>query len=193
MSSILHNGADEETSRPDVLVHVAANVRRLRKASGLSQQALAEAAGVSRRMLVSIERGDVNVSLTTLDRLAEALGVIFHVLVQPPETEDSAYIDEIAWAGRSPESYGRLLASKATNEVELWRWQLAPSERYASEPDANGWHEMIVVVEGTLMLRIGEQELTLQEGEFHVFPSDQPYAYCNESEATVGFIRNVLH
>ena len=193
MSSILHNGADEETSRPDVLVHVAANVRRLRKASGLSQQALAEAAGVSRRMLVSIERGDVNVSLTTLDRLAEALGVIFHVLVQPPETEDSAYIDEIAWAGRSPESYGRLLASKATNEVELWRWQLAPSERYASEPDANGWHEMIVVVEGTLTLRVGEQELTLKEGEFHVFPSDQPYAYCNESEATVGFIRNVLH
>lgn len=193
MSSILHNGGGEETSRPDVLVHVAANVRRLRQAAGLSQQALAEAAGVSRRMLVSIERGDVNVSLTTLDRLAEALGVIFHVLVQPPETEDSAYIDEVAWAGRSPQSYGRLLASKATREVELWRWQLAPGERYASEPDADGWHEMIVVVEGTLTLRIGDETRTLVEGEFHVFPSDQPYAYSNEGEDTLRFIRNVLH
>ncbi|WP_458526967.1 helix-turn-helix domain-containing protein [Onishia taeanensis] len=193
MSSILHNGSGEESSRPDVLVHVAANVRRLRQAAGLSQQALAEAAGVSRRMLVNVERGDVNVSLTTLDRLAEALGVIFHVLVQPPETEDSAYIDEVAWAGKSPESYGRLLASKATREVELWRWQLAPGECYASEPDSDGWHEMIVVVEGTLTLRIGDETRTLAEGEFHVFPSDQPYAYCNQGEATLRFIRNVLH
>ncbi|WP_192035146.1 XRE family transcriptional regulator [Halomonas sp. YLGW01] len=193
MSSILHNGAGEENSRPDVLVHVAANVRRLRQAAGLSQQALAEAAGVSRRMLVSVERGDVNVSLATLDRLAEALGVIFHVLVQPPETEDSAHIDEIAWAGHSPQSHGRLLASKAAREVELWRWQLAPGERYDSEADPAGWHEMIVVVEGTLTLRIGEQVLTLAEGEFHVYPSDQAYAYCNEGEVPVGFIRNVLH
>ena len=55
-----------------VLEHVAENVRRLRTAAGLSQQALAETADVSRRMLVGIESGDANVSLNTLDRIAEA-------------------------------------------------------------------------------------------------------------------------
>lgn len=48
-----------------VLEHVAGNLRRLRQQAGLSQQALAEAAQVSRRMLVAIESGDANVSLNT--------------------------------------------------------------------------------------------------------------------------------
>uniref|UniRef100_UPI00259771CC helix-turn-helix transcriptional regulator n=1 Tax=uncultured Cobetia sp. TaxID=410706 RepID=UPI00259771CC len=67
MRTILHNSKD----RPDVLVHVAANVRRLRLAAELSQQALADQAEISRRMLVNIEKGDVNVSLGMLDKLAE--------------------------------------------------------------------------------------------------------------------------
>ena len=92
MRIILHN----ENQRPDVLVHVAANVRSLRLAAELSQQALADQAEISRRMLVNIEKGDVNVSLGTLDKLAEALGVLFYALVQPPESEDSARIIEVA-------------------------------------------------------------------------------------------------
>ena len=70
--------------RPNVLEHVSENVRRLRRAAGLSQEALASAAGVSRRMLVGIEGGDVNVSLATLDRIAAALGVLFPDLVLVP-------------------------------------------------------------------------------------------------------------
>jgi transcriptional regulator with XRE-family HTH domain len=35
----------------------------------MSQTALAEKSGVSRRMLVAIEAGEKNVSLTTLDRV----------------------------------------------------------------------------------------------------------------------------
>ena len=70
-----------------VLEHVAENVRRLRAAAGLSQQALAEAADVSRRMLVGIESGDANVSLNTLDRIAEALQVSFADLVKAPAND----------------------------------------------------------------------------------------------------------
>ena len=131
MRTILHNSK----GRPDVLVHVAANVRRLRLAAELSQQALADQAEISRRMLVNIEKGDVNVSLGTLDKLAEALGVLFYALVQPPESEDSARINEVAWVGQAPESRAVLLASKpATQEVELWDWTLAPGEHYDSAP-----------------------------------------------------------
>ncbi|MGQ7244330.1 helix-turn-helix domain-containing protein [Salinicola sp. V024] len=190
MGNILHKANE----RPDVLVHVAANVRRRRQAAGLSQQALADQAGVSRRMLVNIEKGDVNVSLSTLDRLAEALGVLFYALVQPLDSEDSARIDEVAWVGNHPDSRARLLASKpARQEVELWSWSLEPGEVYESAADDNGWHEMLVVIEGTLTLTLGERELTIEAGDFHVYPSDQPYRYRNDGAGRLRFIRNVVH
>ena len=190
MSNILH----KENERPNVLVHVAGNVHRLRRDAGLSQQALADAAQVSRRMLVNIEKGDVNVSLNTLDRIAEALGVLFYALVQPPETEDSARIDELAWAGAHPDSHARLLASKpARNEVELWAWSLAPGERYDSPADPAGWQEMLVVTAGTLTLFVEGQSHTIAAGDFHVFTSDREHAYANETGEPLTFIRNVIY
>jgi transcriptional regulator with XRE-family HTH domain len=50
-------------------------VLKRRKGLGLSQEALAQKAGISRNYISLIERGDVrNVSLNTLSRLATALG-----------------------------------------------------------------------------------------------------------------------
>jgi transcriptional regulator with XRE-family HTH domain len=68
----------------------------------LSQTALAEKSGVSRRMLVGIEAGETNVSLATLDRVAEALEVAFSDLIQAPNERDSSRINELAWAGTQP-------------------------------------------------------------------------------------------
>ncbi len=190
MGNILH----KLNQRPSVLVHVAGNVRRLRHAAGLSQQALAERAGVSRRMLVNIEKGDVNVSLNTLDRIAETLGVLFHALVAPPESADSGRIDEVAWAGAGPSSHARLLASKPAKEVELWAWSLAPGERYDSAANPAGWQEMVVVTAGTLTLHTGDvSPRVMPANDFHVFASDCDHGYANESDAVVTFIRNVIY
>lgn len=191
MSNILR----KSDQRPSVLVHVAGNVRRLRQAAGLSQQVLAESAGVSRRMLVNIEKGDVNVSLNTLDRIAEALGVLFHALVQPPESRDSGRIDEIAWLGSMPGSQARLLASKAAaTEVELWAWSLAPGERYDSAANPAGWQEMVVVTAGVLTLYLdSEPARCIDTKDFHVFASDQEHGYANEADTAVTFIRNVIY
>ncbi|AHC66469.1 helix-turn-helix domain protein [Pseudomonas aeruginosa] len=188
MSNILPN----PTERPSVLEHVSGNVRRLRLQAGLSQEALARAASVSRRMLVGIESGDVNVSLSTLDRIAAALGVLFPDLVQAPAT-DRSRINAVAWVGHHPESRATLLASApARREVELWAWSLGPGERYVSEPDAAGWREMVLVIEGRLRLELADGERRIEAGDFHAFASDQPYAYVNDGDEVVRFTRNVV-
>lgn len=62
---------------------VGANVRRLRRAKGLSQEALADLASMHRTFVGHIERGETNVSLDTLERVADALGETVSRLLEP--------------------------------------------------------------------------------------------------------------
>ena len=60
-------------------------LRRLRLQKGLTQQQLAKKAnGMSYTFLSNIERGKADPSLSTLKRLATALGVTVSELVQEP-------------------------------------------------------------------------------------------------------------
>ncbi|MGE4297902.1 MAG: helix-turn-helix domain-containing protein [Desulfovibrionaceae bacterium] len=59
----------------NILEAVGAKIRILRKGSGLSQQALAERAGVSYKYLGEIERGQVSLSVEILLKIAQALNV----------------------------------------------------------------------------------------------------------------------
>ena len=53
----------------------AANVRRRRIDLGLSQEALAERAGVHRTYVGMLERGEKNVTIYNIERIADALEV----------------------------------------------------------------------------------------------------------------------
>lgn len=54
---------------------LGAKVRELRLSRRLSQEGLAEALGMSARYLAGIERGERNLTLDSVDALAEQLGV----------------------------------------------------------------------------------------------------------------------
>lgn len=189
MSNILHN-ARSETPRSDVLVHVSRNLRRLRQAAGLSQQALAETSGISRRMIVALEQGDANVSLSSLDRIAEALGVGFVDMVADPAAEHRQ-INEVMWRGTAPASVATLLGSApGQHDTQMWLWVLGAGERYQAEPDPGGWHEMIYVAEGRLRLELDEGNRLIEQGGFAIFSSAQSYAYVNAGDGITRFIRN---
>ena len=183
----------ENSQRASVLQHVSQNVRRLRLVAHLSQSALAELSGVSRRMLVAIEAGEKNVSLSTLDRVAEALNVAFSDLIQAPGSADPSRINEVAWAGSIPGSRAVLLAkATARREVELWEFSLEPGESYVSEADPDGWSEQVYVVEGHLTVNLPEQIHHVAPGGFFMFASNQAHSYENQGEESVRFVRNVV-
>jgi transcriptional regulator with XRE-family HTH domain len=54
---------------------VGSNIRRLRKAAGLSQETLAADAGIDMRYLGGIERGQENPTVAVVASIAKELGV----------------------------------------------------------------------------------------------------------------------
>jgi transcriptional regulator with XRE-family HTH domain len=63
----------------------AENLRALRCQRGLSQETLAAAARLHRTYVGSVERGERNISIDNMEKLAAALGVPLARLVQEPE------------------------------------------------------------------------------------------------------------
>jgi len=66
-----------------------ANLRRLRLAAGLTQEALAERIGSKQEQISALERGKTQPTYNTLKRLAAALGVHPSALLLPRPEEKS--------------------------------------------------------------------------------------------------------
>lgn len=180
---------DETT---DVLTHVGENVRRMRMQVGLSQAALADRSGISRRTVIKLEAGEANISLTGLDHLADALGATFVDLVASP-TALRTDISEVAWRGSNPASIAALLASvPAAKEAQLWTWALGPGDHYAAQPDPAGWSEMILVTEGTLRVEKESGAVDVTVGGHIAFPTSQQYSFVNSGDGVVRFTRVVV-
>ena len=76
---------EEEASTEKAVLRksFAANLRAAREAQGLSQEALAHDAGLHRTYIGSVERGERNVSIDNIERLARALGLEPADLMRP--------------------------------------------------------------------------------------------------------------
>lgn len=62
-------------SRMDVTQVFAKNIRRIRLAKRISQEALADLADLHRTYVGAVERGERNITLINANRIAEALGI----------------------------------------------------------------------------------------------------------------------
>jgi len=62
---------------------MALNLRRIRHDRDLTQEALADLAGLSARYVGKIERANVSASVTVLGKLAESLGIDPCELIRP--------------------------------------------------------------------------------------------------------------
>jgi len=98
-------------------------VRGLRQEQGLSLQACAERAGLSRRFLVEIEAGRANPSLLKLAALAQALQTGLGALCDLPLPHPARRIALVGLRGAGKSTLGRLAAAALEVPfVELDQW-----------------------------------------------------------------------
>lgn len=186
--AILHQMDDSAAA---LAASIGTRVRSERQSRGWTLDQLAQAAAVSRRMVVSVEQGEVNPSVGTLLRLSDALGVGLPALVQPPEPEPVTVTRRgrgaALWTG-SAGGQGILLAGTAPPDVvELWDWTLAAGEEHTSEAHAVGTRELLHVLQGTVEIETAGQTIRLQTGDAAAFAGDSGHRYANPGRRTARF------
>lgn len=170
---------------------VASEVRSRRQQRGWTLDAAASRLGVSRRLLVQLEAGEANPSLSTLLGVAEGLGISLvellagddkpTVTVQP----DNASAP-LLWQGEHG-GEGRLLVG--SGQLELWEWTLCPGDaRVAEAHQPNAW-EVLSVSSGVVTLVVGTQEpVKIRRGQSAMFRADEPHTYRNEGKQRAAFV-----
>ncbi|RFA11044.1 hypothetical protein B7R54_01750 [Subtercola boreus] len=72
---------EQTLARTNIRKAIGTQIVRLRQREGLTQEALALAAGWSRNQLIFVEHGERGIQIERLYELAEALGVTVHDLL----------------------------------------------------------------------------------------------------------------
>jgi transcriptional regulator with XRE-family HTH domain len=159
---------------------IAANVRRLRTAAGMSAAGLARESGVARATLAELEAGRANPTVETLYGLAKVLGVTFADLL----VEADAAPVHVVRAGEGPQVPGavvqaRLLrqASVQRMRVEMYDMRVMPGEPRHADGHQAGVTEQLLVNEGRLRVGPESGPVELGPGDFAVFEAAAPHLY----------------
>ncbi len=192
-----HYASDPQTDEEALSAVVAQRISSLRKSEGLSFDALAKRSGVSKGTLVQIEQEKANPSISTLCRLAAALGVSVADLVAPPDDAQHA-VQLVAtgdakrlWSGPLGGSAVLLAGTPGSDMLELWHWELMPGERFEANRHGHGTREIIHVTSGKLALEVDGKTTVVAKGASAIALTDRPHAYANPGRSSVSFTMTV--
>lgn len=163
----------------DAAANLAANVRRLREARGLSQQQMAQLSGIPRATWASLEVGGGNPTLSVLRRAAAALQVSIEELIGPPRTAARLFPASEIRVRRRGRAALRPLLPEAIAGLEISRLELAPGGHLAGIPHTPGTREYLNCEAGRIELVASGERWELGPGDVLVFRGDQRHAYRN--------------
>lgn len=170
-------------------IQVGSRLKELRAKRRLSIAALSEASQVSTGLISQIEHDKVVPSVVTLWRLSQAL-----------ETSISYFFEEAEAPAHHVLKKGeqrKLLTDKGHTEYTLYtpsdpqrmldmcKVCIQPGqiiEEDAMDLVSHEGEECGVVLEGTMIVRIRDQEIVLEEGDSITFRSTEPHKYLNRSD-----------
>lgn len=158
-------------------------VEQLRKLRGLSLRALASSAGVSYSFLSQLENGRTNASVSSLRKIAQALGI------SPAQLLDSSphHTRGVLKAAARPslpldgaEKY--VIALPPLTNLEVYAGVFEPGGSTGPEAYLHGnSQEILIVTAGSVTLELGDERYHLEQDDSIEFLSSVPHRVYNDS------------
>jgi transcriptional regulator with XRE-family HTH domain len=157
-----------ESSVADGAVDVGDRLRAIRQLRRKTLREVAERAGLSESFLSQVERGRTSVSISSLQRIAAALGIEVSDVFAPDGggTPRVVHRRERALVSFGSEARKALLTPKPFHSVEVVAAEFEPGGTTGDEPYAHGdSEEVFFVVSGTVELDLDGETYELGPGD----------------------------
>ncbi|AIO49297.1 MULTISPECIES: helix-turn-helix domain-containing protein [Burkholderia] len=176
------------TVPPDESVLVAVSlgnkIRALRQRLKLTLDETAGIAGISKPFLSQVERGRATPSITSLVRIAQALGVTMQYFIDTP-TEARSVCRRNAMQYFQFANSASLFA-RLTNLVDGRKLDAIlvrmPTGQSPSEITTHAGEEFVYVMRGQVALTLEDCTFTLNEGDTAHYESTTPHAWHNTAD-----------
>jgi len=175
----------------NISAHLGARIRELRKSKGLTLQAVADYAGVTPSSISQMERGMANPSLSVLNQIAACLKVSVASLLETKANGDngSPVLPKRSRKTLITEGNAKFqLLSKHYDlncEFVLNEWR--PGNSSGKEMVRHDGVECGLVIQGQLLVELGDERYSLGPGDSITFPSTTPHRVSNPGpQTTIG-------
>lgn len=168
-------------------IDVGSRLRTLRNERDMSMRALARASGLSTNALSMIERGRTSPSVSTLYKLAEALGVPITAFfrVEPPKRDIVYQGSSLRKRVNFPRGVWEGLGGEAfVGGVEPFMITLEPGANSGRFGMAHGGHEFVMCLSGQLEYEVEDQRFTLNPGDSLLFAANLHHRWRNAEKST---------
>jgi transcriptional regulator with XRE-family HTH domain len=145
---------------------IGERIRNLRQSSNLTQEELADRAGLTKGFISQIERDQTSISLDSLVKMLEALDENISDFFQEASQEKIAYRqkDRVAIEKEKIEKFELLVPGSTNRRLEPILLTLRKGEATPKEKPHEG-EEFGFVLRGRVNLRFGREILKLKKGE----------------------------
>jgi len=164
--------------------NLAINLKRIRQARRMTLDDVAEQTGVSKSMLGQIERYESNPTISTIGKIVSGLRVTINDLVESPDY-DTYYVKKSKLTP-SKEIAGEYSVTnyfpfEKNRKFEIYTFEILPNGKYFSGSHGEKTSEYIIVTEGTLTLKVGNEVHEISVGDAIRFSTDKDHEYINYS------------
>ncbi|MHB9093264.1 MAG: helix-turn-helix domain-containing protein [Eubacteriales bacterium] len=169
---------------------LSGKIREKRNERKLTLRELAEKVGVTVGFLSQIERGISEPSVSSLRKIAEALGVpTFYFLMEEPTTSPVVRVNQRRSLKFSESKLVyELLSPDLQRNIEMLIGTIEPEGVSCPAPMAHEGEDCLLVLKGVMQIVMGETSYELYEGDSIYIPEMVPHQILNESNETLIFV-----
>jgi transcriptional regulator with XRE-family HTH domain len=168
--------------REALSVDVGLRLHELREAQGISMRALATRSGLSANALSMIERGRTSPSVSTLYKLADALGVPVTEFFAPGKEKSNVLLIKADARTRVPFAHGvweGLGGEKFTGRVEPFVLTLETGAGSGQHTIVHTGHEFVYCLRGKLEYLVEDKRYELEAGDSLLFAAQLHHRWRN--------------
>jgi transcriptional regulator with XRE-family HTH domain len=184
------------TTEDDITVRTGRAVKLQRDMAGFSLRELAVRSGISASMISDIERGTKSPTVTTIVRIAQALGVSAATLIDggaAPASRIRVLRRGEGAGGEDPAPWERLAPGAAGSRIDFVRYEIPPSTVLGpSQAHAAGTIEHMHVATGTVRVTVGDETADLFAGDSCSCRTDVPHGVENPDPLAQALIYLIL-